>query len=192
MSSFPTIDAMQAENALLRQRIAELETSERALRNIIQTTLDRLEPVIYIRDAEGTFTLVNEAHAQVLKRQRHDILGKKDSDLFPREVWEGFRVNDRIVAETRKVVAEEETLPFDDGIHTFLSLKFPIIDESGALIATGGISTDITRHSTHRSPSDPTRPVRRPATRGRYAGRPLNVSRAIRTLPFARRAYTVR
>lgn len=145
MSSFPTIDAMQVENALLRQRIAELETSERALRNIVQTTLDRLEAVIYIRDTEGTFTLVNEAHAQVLKRQRHDILGKKDSDLFPREVWEGFRVNDRIVAETRKVIAEEEVLPFDDGIHTFLSLKFPIIDESGALIATGGISTDITR-----------------------------------------------
>jgi hypothetical protein len=29
-------------------------------------------------------------------------------------------------------------------------------------------------------------------SRNGYAGRPLNVSRAIRTLPFARRAYTVR
>jgi rsbT co-antagonist protein RsbR len=145
MSSYPTIDALHAEIALLRQRVADLEASERALQNIVQTTFDQIEPVVYIRDPEGCFTLVNAAHARVLGRQRADILGKKDSDLFPREIWEGFRVNDRIVAETHQVIAQEEALPFEDGLHTFLSLKFPILDEAGALIATGGISTDITR-----------------------------------------------
>jgi rsbT co-antagonist protein RsbR len=145
MSSDTRIDTMEAENALLRRRVADLEASERALRTIVQTTFDHLESVIYIRDAEGTFTFVNTAHAVVLGRPRDEILGKKDSDLFPREVWEGFRVNDRLVAETGKVIAEEELLPFDDGVHTYRSLKFPIVDESGALIATGGISTDITR-----------------------------------------------
>jgi rsbT co-antagonist protein RsbR len=145
MSSYPTIDALQTENALLRRRVAELEASERTLRSIFQTTLDRLDPVIYIRDPEGVFTLVNEAHTQLLKRHRDDILGKKSSDLFPREAWEGFQVNDRIVAETLAMIVEEEIIPFDDGIHTFLSRKFPILDESGALIAMGGVSMDITQ-----------------------------------------------
>lgn len=68
MANDPRIEALEAENALLCRRVAELEAGERAWRNVVQTTFDHLEPVIYIRDAEGTFTLVNKAHTQVLGR----------------------------------------------------------------------------------------------------------------------------
>ena len=38
----------------------------------------------------------------------------------------------------------EEVAPHADGLHTYRSVKFPVRDESGEMIALGGISTDIT------------------------------------------------
>jgi signal transduction histidine kinase len=38
----------------------------------------------------------------------------------------------------------EEIAPHDDGLHTYVSVKFPLFDSSGAIYAVCGISTDIT------------------------------------------------
>ena len=38
----------------------------------------------------------------------------------------------------------EETAPLDDGVHTYISIKFPLHDANGAAYAVCGISTDIT------------------------------------------------
>jgi signal transduction histidine kinase len=38
----------------------------------------------------------------------------------------------------------EERIPQVDGLHTYLSVKFPVYDESGNISGVGGISTDIT------------------------------------------------
>ena len=42
------------------------------------------------------------------------------------------------------MVEYEELAPHDDGLHTYLSIKFPLCDHTGKPYATCGISTDIT------------------------------------------------
>ena len=37
-------------------------------------------------------------------------------------------------------------MPLPDGLHTYLSVKFPVLDDDGPLVAMGGISTDISEH----------------------------------------------
>ena len=38
----------------------------------------------------------------------------------------------------------EELVPHEDGLHTYLSTKFPLFDAAGVAYAVGGIATDIT------------------------------------------------
>jgi PAS domain S-box-containing protein len=42
------------------------------------------------------------------------------------------------------MVEYEEQAPHEDGLHTYLSIKFPLRDHTGTPYATCGISTDIT------------------------------------------------
>ncbi len=55
-----------------------------------------------------------------------------------------FRAHDRAVLEANHAIEAEEEWVRDDGVHTFLTVKFPIRDASGKAVAIGGIGTDIT------------------------------------------------
>jgi signal transduction histidine kinase len=48
------------------------------------------------------------------------------------------------VLEQKRPLEFEETVPQDDGIHTYVSIKFPLYDSGGAVYGVCGISTDIT------------------------------------------------
>jgi rsbT co-antagonist protein RsbR len=144
MTGDATIESFQEENALLRRQIVELQAERRRFERVVQATLDQIDSLIYVRDPEGKFTLVNEVHLRAVRYPREQVIGFKDSDLFPPEVVEGFRANDRKVVAFGEVVEEEELLPHEDGVHTYRSLKLPVFDEAGKLVALVGISTDLT------------------------------------------------
>lgn len=57
---------------------------------------------------------------------------------------DAFRNNDRQVLKENRVIELEEYAPHDDGVHTYISIKFPLSDEHGNQYGVGGISTDIT------------------------------------------------
>ncbi len=67
----------------------------------MQDILDNTTAVVFVKDLELRYILVNreyERHHQV----RHDqIRGKTDFDIFPRDVAEKLRANDRQVIEAR-------------------------------------------------------------------------------------------
>src|SRR6185295_19973635 len=52
--------------------------------------------------------------------------------------------NDLLVLQRNAPMEFEETAPLDDGIHTYISIRFPLHDANGAAYAVCGISTDIT------------------------------------------------
>ncbi|MDH3575019.1 MAG: histidine kinase, partial [Desulfobacteraceae bacterium] len=76
--------------------------------------------------------------------QKDEVRGKTDDDIFPKEEAKQFRNNDLQVLSQRRSCQVEEDVHQKDGIHTYLSVKFPLYDESGDIISVCGISTDIT------------------------------------------------
>ena len=82
-----------------------------------------------------------------------EVVGKTDTDLFLPPIAGPLSANDRAVLDLGRAVEAEETLDLDDGPHTFLSVKFPMHDDEGAIFAIGGISTDITdlKHAQRRA-----------------------------------------
>ena len=129
------------------QDITEHKLAEKSLRESRQQLhdiLDNTTAVIYVKDRNGRFILVNRWFETLFHLTRDQIVGKTDFDLFSKEQAVAFRQNDLQVLATSTPFEFEEVAPHDDGLHTYISSKFPLFDGQGVAYAVCGISTDIT------------------------------------------------
>jgi PAS domain S-box-containing protein len=106
--------------------------------------LDRTSAVVYLKDLEGRYLFLNRRFETLFHLRRADAQHRTSHDLFPPELADRFRANDRRALAAGGPVEFEETVPHDDGLHTYISIKFPIADAAGVPYAVCGISTDIT------------------------------------------------
>lgn len=106
--------------------------------------VDNTSAVIYMRDIDGRYILVNRQYERLFEVKREKIAGLTDFDLFPREVAEEFRANDMEAIAAGRPLHVEEIAPGEDGPHTYITVKFPLVNETGQAYAVCGISTDIT------------------------------------------------
>jgi PAS domain S-box-containing protein len=126
--------------ARAERALAELDRSEHLLTAIV----DNSAAVIYVKDLQGRYLLINRRYQEVFHHDRAAILGKTDHELFAAEDADRFRAMDQRVAAGDAALTEEETVPLGDGLHTFVSVKSPLRDASGTVYGIFGISTDIT------------------------------------------------
>jgi PAS domain S-box-containing protein len=110
----------------------------------LMALIDHTSAVIYMRDADGRYLLVNREYERLFKLRREDIVGLTDHDLFPRDIADDFRANDLRAFARGFPVQMEEQAPSDDGLRTYVTVKFPLTDAAGRSYAVCGISTDIT------------------------------------------------
>jgi PAS domain S-box-containing protein len=110
----------------------------------LMALIDHTSAVIYIRDTDGRYLLVNREYERLFKLRREDIIGLTDHDLFPPEIADDFRANDLRAFARGYPVQMEEQAPGDDGLRTYITVKFPLADAAGRSYAVCGISTDIT------------------------------------------------
>jgi PAS domain S-box-containing protein len=110
----------------------------------LMALLDHTSAVIYMRDADGRYLLVNREYERLFRLRRQDIVGLTDHDLFEPDIADEFRANDLRALARGVPVQVEEQAPGDDGMRTYVTVKFPLTDATGHAYAICGISTDIT------------------------------------------------
>lgn len=124
-----------------RKRMEEtLRRSEQLLKDIIDNTL----AVIYVKQADGRYLLTNRRFQQLFNLTAEQIVGRTDHELFPAPIADEFTAHDRDVMAKRQPLEYDETAPHADGPHHYISIKFPLSDDTGTPYALCGISTDIT------------------------------------------------
>jgi PAS domain S-box-containing protein len=121
--------------------VHEPDQAEEALAREI---LNNSANLISLKDAEGRYLLVNRQFEKTLHVRQEQIRGKKDDEIFPPELAAAFRANDLQVLDAGVPMEFEEATLQDDGAHTCLVQKFPLVNAEGKVYATGGIGTDIT------------------------------------------------
>ena len=138
---------LRKANADLQGEIAEREEAKVALRESeerFSAVVNHSPAKIHIKNLEGRYLLVNK-EAEALFGVTDEEAGTKTTfDLFSREQAEAFRAHDLAVLETGRAVEREEVFVREDGPHTFFTVKFPIRDGDGEIVAIGAIGTDIT------------------------------------------------
>jgi len=140
-----TADLRQTSERLEKE-IAERTQAEKAIRasqNLLRDIVDNSAAVIYVKDLEGRYSLVNRRYSEIFHISQEDIVGKTDYDLFSKEAADAFRMVDERVAAAQSAITQEEMAPHDDGMHTYISVKCPLWDTEGKPYAIFGISTDI-------------------------------------------------
>jgi PAS domain S-box-containing protein len=116
---------------------------ERA-REQLRTILDATTALIYLKDGDGRYQFVNRQFQELFAVPREQVVGKLDGEVLPPAVAEMLRGDDRAVLEARAPRQMEELLPSEDGAHTWLSLKFPLLDATGVPYGLSCVATDIT------------------------------------------------
>ena len=128
----------------LKRYSKDLERQVKKRTREINSILQYTPSVVYIKDKEGRYILVNSQFEELFGVKNDEVRGKTDDEIFSEKEAEQFRNNDqRVLLEKRSFQVEEQVRQKDD-IHTYLSVKFPLYDESGNVISVCGISTDIT------------------------------------------------
>ncbi len=125
-------------------RRKQAEEALRANKELLQGVIDYTPELIYILDTEGRFLLVNHHLEKLFGVLPGQMLGKTRADFLPEEEARQHRQNDiEIIRSRRSIVLEEEDLQ-PDGMHYYLTTKFPLLDANDQVAAVCGISADIT------------------------------------------------
>lgn len=123
-------------------RITEQELYAKT--QLLDAIVNNSTAIIYVKDREGRFLLVNKQFAEVFKSNAEDLEGKTDFDIFPQIYAKQFQNNDKTVLTVDKALIFDEKLFYEGKEHSWLSIKFPIYDNQKIPYAVGGITTDIT------------------------------------------------
>jgi PAS domain S-box-containing protein len=97
-----------------------------------------------MKDVKGRYMLVNTRYEKLFGVRVDTVRNKKDHEVLPEKVADQFKNNDSRVLVEKHSFQVEETIYQSDGLHTYLSVKFPIYDGKGLISGVGGIATDIT------------------------------------------------
>jgi PAS domain S-box-containing protein len=128
------------EDILLRKQ------AERRLRENqawLQSILDNSTSLMYIKDLEGRYIMVNLRFREMLHLVDTDIIGRTDQE-FSDPNADHYKQLDEEVMRTGKSLEIEEVVEHDGRRVHLLSIKFPLLDNNGRQIGIGGIATDIT------------------------------------------------
>jgi PAS domain S-box-containing protein len=136
-------------NEQLRLEIEERKRAEKKAsyeQGLLQMLLDNIPDYVYFKDKNRRFVRASNFFCDLFKCSLEDIIGKKDEDLFPKEIAEETASDDRHVIETGipLVNKEEGGESIGGEEHWVLTTKLPWYDRKGNIIGLFGISREIT------------------------------------------------
>ncbi|MDE2360063.1 MAG: EAL domain-containing protein [Betaproteobacteria bacterium] len=117
-----------------------LEAAEKRFRLFMQ----HLPAAVLMKDLEGRITFANPSFERIVGKPAIEFLGRSSHEVFPKGYADGFVAHDQSAIATNDVFAAVEQVPIADTVHSFLTHRFPIPDESGRLAMVGVVATDIT------------------------------------------------
>ncbi len=135
MLSRDITDRKRTEGALARERVF--------LRKVIDTT----PAMVFVKDWDGRFVLVNEALASCYGTSVEGVVGRTDADFNPdAEQVAHFLRDDREVMSARgeKNVVQEPVTCADGQTRWFTTIKTALLNGDGTCDKVLGVATDIT------------------------------------------------
>jgi two-component system cell cycle sensor histidine kinase/response regulator CckA len=108
--------------------------------------VEHLPGVAVIKDLKGHLLFVNPAWKKTFHKGRQEWLGKTSKELWPPQVAAKFDEHDRIVCRTTEPLVTIGTLQQADGVHHWISHRFPIFNAEGEVAMIGINAMDITEH----------------------------------------------
>lgn len=133
------------DKAMERIRIEKEEYQFR-----LQSILDNTPMVVFIKNTDGRYLLINQAFREMFDTTDAAVIGKTDFDFDTPESARRYREADELVIFTQENVVSEEKLVRPQGEYNLLIVKFPLFDRQGKVYGVGCIATDISERERQR------------------------------------------
>ncbi|WP_299182122.1 EAL domain-containing protein [uncultured Neptuniibacter sp.] len=127
----------------LGNQIESMLLDIRAHEKQIDAIFNHTPSAMFLKTLGLRYAMVNERFSEIF-RHGETVIGKDDFEVFPEEEAQFIRETDRYIISSRSAEQSQYTLTTRQGKRTFLSSKFPLINDQGELYGIGGITTDIT------------------------------------------------
>ena len=141
-----TLQEATVSKSSLTEAYIALQASEETNRKqklLLDTVLNNIDAMVYMKDLEGRYVYANACAAAILGQSQEGIQGKRDADIMSRTEAERLGRMEHRVLELGQRISGEEVLVDASGVtRHFWLMKIPIM-ENGKVTASVGISTDI-------------------------------------------------
>ena len=139
------VQALQEAQEALKHHSRKLEIEVVRRTREISGILKYSPNVVYIKDRNNRYRLVNARFERLFAMSTEMVIGKTDEDILPKEIAKGFSQLDRKVLNSGDALQYEQTLSISGTHHTFLTVSFPLFDDAGGqAIGVCSILTDVT------------------------------------------------
>lgn len=112
--------------------------------NLLRGVIDGTSDVVFVKDLEGRYLLMNEAGCSYLGRPLGEIIGRTDEELYEAGLAASIRDADRVILRTGETTVHETVDTVRGMPRTYLTTKGPFRDGSGDVAGIFGISREIT------------------------------------------------
>lgn len=147
MTAKPTDEMLEKEIQILKKKLAAHRNrggSDQLSQPYLEAILDKTNMPVFLKNRDYKYVFINHQFECLADLTLDQLEGKDDFAIFSEPVAQLFRSQDEEVVKRRDLVEFEETISLADGVHTFITAKFPLFDSEGNVDAIGGICTDIT------------------------------------------------
>lgn len=132
------------EQEKLNEEMGQAVADVRRQEQLLQTIIDNTTAIIYLKDRDGKYLLVNRRYARLLKSNKEAVKEKTDQEFFPKAVADRLWASDMKAMSGGEPVEVEEEAIFGEKKQVYLSMKYPLKRITGEPYAIINISTDIT------------------------------------------------
>ncbi|MBW1962687.1 MAG: PAS domain-containing protein [Deltaproteobacteria bacterium] len=110
----------------------------------LKAVLEAVEEIIFFKDRQGRYTLINGRFLKAFGKSEEEIIGKKDEDIFSKKEAAMLCTEDREIFETGKKLQREHRLKVQGKERIFRTTKVPLRDPEGNITELCGFAQDIT------------------------------------------------
>lgn len=114
------------------------------LERVLLALVNGSSSLMFVKDTAFRYLFVNRRFAEYGPHSVDTVVGLTDHDITTKEVADALRTAEVEVMATDAPLEYEEEVPTPVGVRHFLTIKFPVRDETGALVGLAGMVTDIT------------------------------------------------
>jgi len=134
------------EEKKLQLELEVMEAERRNQQKLIQDIIDNIPWIVYIKDIEGRYMLINKKMEEVMGMPADDIIGQTDELLITDSArFLEYKYSDDKVRINKTISTFEDVVNLPNGEMQYLWVtKFPLLDEEGNVRNICGLATDIT------------------------------------------------
>lgn len=117
----------------------------------LESTLNTTPNLIWFKDKDGVHELVNTSFCHAVNKSREQVQGQKHAYIWNVETDDPACIeSERIVMESGRIHASEETIETGAGQRLLMTYKSPLRNVDGSMMGTMGVALDVTQERRYR------------------------------------------